>query len=725
MPKKIEIDSELIDKTDVEIEKVGKAELDSRDENTPYFKEQFDMDDTQEERLKKEIFDKFEKLEEERKSEGLDDKWEALEAQYKGEMTDDSNLEFSMDIGISRVKVDALERLSIKSFLESDPKFTVTPRPLAAKVDKWDVTVNAQSEYLDYKLDEEIDIKSPLRKVIHQAVNLDVGIMKIPYSHERKKRRREERYSAKQQQDDQGNVTIPGLKSFLVSYPEAINVGNEGHWVVKDLMQQKDVVFKAEYWDTAYSDPLPTFVDIKDFYVSKDCEGYKGLCEAQLTIERQAYTWWELKKAESNGDFKDVDKCKWIVNDQGEDDETKEVENHKDQSYQVIECVYYFNQKADDSNPDEAGDDPEDEVKVVCWFEVRSKTFLGAIIYPYDTVECYYVPFYIKDKTAGFYKGGLSEDITDDHLTQNAFLNFMLTESWMQLQTTPILREGSAIADQFISKRWKPGMPLTLPQETMDVSKELGFLEKPNTQVASQMMNIVLYLSKITDDKVGISGLTTGKESPMDPTAPAAKTAMLLEQSGININGYIQCLLPSFNLIGEIILQLTYQMSEGGRMFRQKQKAGMVTGQDPFGEITRDQMSAKTNIQSRALGFAFDKINEKRENLALFQLMRQDPLVARNPEGVYALAKTLVSSWSPMWKNKVDNILQTDQEFQQDQLKICVQALQTYMQQIAQQAQVTGVAPEPQMQEFMQIASQMMSEAITPPSKEEQKAREQ
>lgn len=725
MAKENQVDTELIDKFDVEIEKVDQKELEKRDENAPHFKEKIDLDDGQVDRLRKEIFKHYDRLKDERETEHLDTKWEELDAQYKGEMIDDANLEFAMDVGITQVKLDAVERLSAKAFLESDPKFAITPRPVMAKTDKMDETVEAQSDYLDYKLEEEIPLASPLRKVLHQAYTLDGGIMKIPYAHIRKKRRREEHYSGKINEDEQGNKTQPGLESFVQDYPEAIIPGNEGHWVLKDLMAQKDVTFKADFWDTEYSDPMPGFVDCKDFYVSKNTEGYRGLCEAQITIEKQRYTWWELKKLEQNEDFENVDDAKYEINEDGDVGPSEDkAEDYRTKQYEVLECVYCFNQEADLENPTQPSDDPETEIRIVCWFEIRSKAFLGAILYPYDTVECYYVPFYSKDKKAGFYKGGMAEDITDDHLVQNAFVNFMLTESWQQLQTTPILKEGNPIADQFLNKRWKPGVPLIVPQETMDVTKEMGFLERPRTGVSQQMINIVLYLGKLVDDKTGVSSLATGKESPTDPTAPAAKTAMLLKQSGINIGEYINCLLPSFNLVGEIILQLTYQMSEGGRKYRQRQRAGSVVGQDPFGEITRDQMKAKTNIQSRALGFAFDKVNEKRENLALFQLMRGDPLVARNAEGVYALAKTLISSWSPLWKNKVDNLIQTEQEFQMDQFKTCIQALQAYLQQLMQKAQVTGVAPEPQLQEFIAMASQMMKEAITPPSEEEQKARE-
>ena len=250
----------------------------------------------------------------------------------------------------------------------------------------------------------------------------------------------------------------------------------------------------------------------------------------------------------------------------------------------------------------------------------------------------------------------------------------------------------------------------------MDVSKELDFLEKPQRAIAGQIINLLLFLGKLTDDKTGISAGMSGKESPMDPRAPAAKTAMLLKQSGINISDYINCIVPSFNIVGQIVLQLTHQMSKSGRKYRQKQRAGAVTGGDPFAEISRDEMVAKTNIQSRAAAFDFDKLNQKRENLAITQaLMEMFPgIMGQNPQGVFTLARTLVQSWSPLWKNKVDQVVGTPQEFQKGQMKVALQALQLYLEGMQKQKQVTGADVKPNFKDFMQMATQMMGQAVMP-----------
>lgn len=701
-------------KSELELIKIPAAELAKRDEDVPAYKVQCDYTEDQIKRLRDEIFDGYERLKKERKDKKLEEKWDSEEAQYAGQMDDDNNLEFNLNVPVTKVKCDTVERLAIKALTESDPKFTVTARPATAKMDKWDVTVNAQSDYLDYKLDEEIELISPLRKTIHQAVLHDVGFLKVPYEYRTKPKKREEHYSAAR---DPQTGQCPDLVSFIKTYPESVNESNVGHWVIKDLLAGKDAVFTAKFDDPVYDDPNPSFVSIRDLFTSCKAEGYNGLCNERLIIERQDYSWWELKKLEKNGDFINIDKCKIPHKDEKDAaGEQKADDDYKTRDNEIIECTYWFNEVGETVAG--AGDeDVEDEEKIICWFHVRSKQFIGSIYYPYDIVECVYIPFYVKDKTPGLYKGGIAEDLTHSNTAQNAILNFMLTEVWMQLQTTPIVKEGSAIANQFLDKRWKPGIPLFVPPNTMSLTSDLGFLEKPQRAVAQQIIPVLHFLSKFDADSTGITdAASTGANDPTDPTAPGTKTIALLKQSGINISDYIACLVPSFNKIGEIILGLTYQMTQEGRPFKQRQRQQQVVGGPVFAEITRDQMIAKTNIQSRAAGFDFDKINEKRENLALFQILRMDPLVP--PSGVYAMAKFLVQSWSPLWKNKVDEILPDPQTFQQGQLQLCVQALQTYIKGLLDQSKVTGVSQQPDLKQFLTMATQMASQAMTPPPKQ-------
>lgn len=704
--KEVIKDNVLIQRTDVKTEDLPPTEDDSPDSPLYNFYED------QEERLITEVFRLFDILKEDRKDD--EKRWDDLEAQYDG-MMEKSKLEFNLNVPVTMVKCDSVERLALKSFIESDPKYSCTLRPEAIRKsmtnDKIEELQQKQEDYLDYQLDERINIESPLRKVLHQAVVLDYGLIKIPYEYIRKRRTRNEFYSGKAIRNEQsGKLEAEGMKEFLRNYPLAALPGEEGHKYFQKLIKFEDARFEADYWYVAYDDPCPKFVDIRDFYVRLSCEGYRGLCDEQIKIERQRYTFWELKKLEKAKKLKNVDMMKYATADDVKNQNQDEKYDLKE--LDVLEVDYYFREN----------EDSDEEIHIVAWFGEHNKSFLGAVLYQYHAIESIFVPFFIKDKKKGMLKGGMARDLTDSNIAQNAILNMMLTESWLELITTPVVRSSSDIAEQVLSGRWAPGVPLVTEENVQSIKEEIDFLPKPQNAVAGQLINVLMFLAKMDDDRTGVSAGMSGKENPMDPRAPAAKTAMLLKQSGINIEEYINCLLPSFNKVGEIILQQTYQMSNSGRKFRSRRINSVAGGVgNPYAEISRDEMILETMIQSRASGFAFDKINEKQENLTIYQLMRQDPLIARNPKAVHELARTLLKSWSPTWKAKADKLVLSNQEFNQEILKVGVQSLGMYMQALQQQKETTGAEAQPQLDDYLKMTAQLLMQSVNPTEEEQKK----
>jgi hypothetical protein len=704
----------LIDRTDIEITRIPQAE---KKEETliPEYNVKIDLTKEEEDRLRTQVFTFFELLQEQRKP--YESGWDEKEAQYLGEMEDNTKSEFSLNVPDTATKIDTLVRKAVKAVLNSDPKFVTAARPESVRKGLEEVA-EKQEAYLDYLFDEELPIESPLRNSIFSAALLDVGFIKIPYVYKTKRKKREETYSAKVETDQATGqpLRIPGLEEFINRYPEAKNGDHQYNWVVKNLLSGKDASFISEFTEAVYNNPMPQFIAIRDFWCDVNINSYEELCDAQITIERQRYSFWQLKQKERDGDFINVDKVKYKYLPKENKLSDEETSDWKTRLHEIIEVTYWFDKDRKD------GDDmdPNKEVRIICWFHEESETFLGAINYPYHYVESDVIPFWVKDNPLkrGMYKGGIAEDITDMNIAQNAMLNFMLTGVWQSLTVTPIVRDGSPVASQFLEDRWTHGVPIVVPATTNTVDNEVGFLEKPYVD-ANSLMNILLFMNKYNDDRTGVSSLATGKESPTDPRAPASKTALLLSQTGDNIEDYIKCLLPSFNLIGEICLKLIYQMSKEGRKFRQKQVSGAVVGGDPFGFISRDEMIAKTNIQSQAANFAFNEEYEKQATLALVQLLRGESEFMSKPGAVDQLFRTLIKQWSPKWKNKVDQIWPTRAEFMAQQLQIAVQAIQIYAKKIAQERVTLKKDPEINIQDLLTLITQMQAAAVTPPERAE------
>lgn len=731
----------MADKPEYKIEDAPKRtkEQEKQDElETPAYMTQIDLNNDGKKRLSKEFFLEYEAIDKEWKAEGVIEKLNSFDNQYEGKLQQNEGQQFNLHKHTTKVKVDTVVRYAMKAFLKSDPIYSISPRPEYAKEGGIEVC-EKQQDYLDYKLDEgEIPFKGPLGITFHSATNKGVGILKVPHEIKREKRKREEVYKGtpiyavpintgagiqpiRMNQDELDKikkdnpelaklakvVENKGLEDFLSAYPDPEGIkGYKGY--VKKLMEAKEIRIMVEYEDTTYDDPLPKYVVLQNFRCRLSVNGYEGMKTTKLLSEKMSYSWWELKQEEAKGKFFDIDELKYeyakgIAKTKGKDKNKIEKANYENEIFNVFEGVFYFKVEEKD----------EEETKVRLWIEEESKMVLGVTLYPYYGVDCYWVPFYVLKKWPGWLQPGLAEYLTDTNIAEDAFLNFTLEALWMRNMITPIVAKDSDADEQFLERTWTHGLPIYGKKDDVD------FLQKYMQQIDVRgLVAMMQVLTRGGDDVTGVSSLVTGRESEIDPTAPARKTLALLQQSGINIEEYIENLLSSFNEVGKIFLQLNYQMSKEGRKYKAKRK-----GAD-FQTIARHEMIARTNIQSQAMAFNFEKMNEKREDVALYQVVRQEPLIARNPEAVYVMLKNLIKGWSPKWRNQVDEILPTLEEFKQGQLKIAVKAMAMYIEQKAKDAETTGIKPKLDLMEIVTLINEATAEMATNPPEEVLKARE-
>ncbi len=424
------------------------------------------------------------------------------------------------------------------------------------------------------------------------------------------------------------------------------------------------------------------------------------MAEQKLIVERKNYTWWELQQEEKKNNFYDIDE---LVKD--DKDSTKKKAGHEKETFDILECTFYFKLKEAD----------KEETKIIFWYAEKEKVIIGSVLYPCDVM--YYIPFYICEEEDGFYQPGLAEHTKDSQIAQSVMLNLALGGVYIRNTITPITDEQDVI-DQFLEKRFAHGIPIEGKAQSVD------FLQKymQNLDV-NGILGLMQFMKQGTEEEVGSSSLMSGNETPFDPNAPASKTMALLKMAGISVDEYIATMTPAFNQIAYVMLQEYYQMSTEGRKYAIKPEK--VVGDNPFGEMSRNDMIARTNIQAQAYAYDFDKLEAKKEDFALWQLLRGDPVFNANPEAVYNMARVIVKGWSPKWNNNVDKILPPLRQFQQQQMAIAVKAVSIYVQAVLQESQNTGVAPKFDPRQLLAIVAQMQKETVTPPTPEELKAREE
>ena len=657
--------------------------------------------------------------EEERKEDGLEEHWKEMESLWKGSLREEDDQQFNLSKRTAKIKMAGIVRAAEEAFFEIDPRFSITPRPDFDMKDGEQIT-EKQEDFLDYKFDEVIPLQNEVCKVFKDATSKGTGILRYGWETRRVWKKREERYEGKWEpvldqnkqpvmdQMGQPKRVNEGLQQFVRNYPDASNPESVYYSYFNKLNEGKTINIVVRYKCTDYDDPMPKFVERKNFYNRRADSGYVGLCKSRFHAEKAEYSWWDLKKMERDNDyFFNIDELMFESDDDKAEpaEKRKKLAQYDHKLYPIFECVYWVKLKPED----------KEEVRCVFWINREKRLIVGAINYPYYTVDSYYIPFHVKMERSTFDQPGVGEDLKDISIAEDAMLNFILEGYWLKNQATPITKEGSEIESQFLEKRWGHGVPLTLKpgEEAPDwLNKYMAPME------AGTGMQLVQYLVMGQEDMSGVSSGMSGRENPIDPSAPASKTLALLERSSMNVKAYIRVLVESFNLIPMISLQYYDQMSGESQKYRIRSQSTQVTGANPFGVIDKSEMRARTTIQSQASAFNFNKNNEKREDLALYQTVRQEPLIARNPKAVYELLKALIKGWSPKWKHRLDKVLPTFEEFQQTMQQQAVQAVAGYVQQVLKQAKVTGQQPEFDVQQLIAAVADFTAEVATPPSKE-------
>ena len=643
-------------------------------EDIPQYRIQMDLNEEQEKRLTDEFFLEFEALKEERVALKLEEKWKERDSQYDGEMQENKAIPFNLHMHQSKIKVDAICRAAKEAILDVEGLVDVTPRPESARKDGQEVATR-QAEFLDYAVDEEVKPEVAIDKIVKSTAKKFVGIGKLCWSYRREKRKREETYEG-----------LEGLDQFLNAYPETKDPATpefqkyKGY--IKKLIEEKKVQLVVNYKDVIDNNPELKHIKVEDFYVRNACNYQQGLRTEHCIVERQRYTYWELIKKQDEEEFKNVealwqqDSASGTSKDAAQDFKTKE--------YEVLEATKYFKLNEND----------EEDIKVKAWFSEDKKTFLGSILYPYYAYDIDYIGFWMVLNEDGFWGAvkSIMYDMRDTNIALDSLINLLLYGLYLRNTLTPICEEGSDIEAMFLEKKFQAGMPLVVDDLTDDVNKKVRFVEWPNIDMNSGLAMMEL-LRRDQGDVTKVSDLTTGRESQLDPSAPAAKTMALLQQSGLGIKEYLRTFIPSFNIFCTMLLQLYYQMSQEGRKYKIRRKSEGVTGGDPFGSISRDELIAKTSVQARASAFVFDKVAEKQEAMAGLNIVTTNSYTMQQPQTQYAALIIALKTLGGQWKTLAEK-MPSPEDFKNQQMGVAVEAMKALMQGAQQKAEVTGVPPQ-------------------------------
>lgn len=681
-------------------------------EEIPDYKTRLELSPEEEKRIVDEILAELEEIEKEYQEKKLDEQWDSLDRQYDGEMAEIEGMQFNLSTRTTAIKVNAIVQALMDAFFEGDRVFSITARPEFDKQGGQDV-LDAQEDFLDYKIDEVVPLEEECEPLFHSSVLKGAGILKVCMRTEIRKRKMDEFYPGVKIDETGKIVDDSGIKALLAAHPDAMKKYPKD---IEALAKGKDLSLTVGYDEVVYDDPLPKHIDLKDFRVRLLTNKMQGLRDTLLVAERKKYTYWELKLEEKRENLKGIDKL--IYEDDAHEKEKKPIAKFANKEYELWECTFYTRLKADDSN------DADSYIKCVFHVNKEKKTMHDSVFFPYYTIDTQYIPFYIKRRKKGFYEDGVGKDLTSTNVAENIILNVALEGAYISNLVTPIVKKGSSLAEQFISKAWTHGMPLEV-----DAGEKPDFLSKyMKPSNTPELLQLKAFMRQEGAEISGVNeSFATGRADPIDPTAPASKTIALLERSGINVKQYIKRILPSMNEVANVIMQMYFQKFQSVQKKEMKYRVSADRAKEGqmFAVMTRDQMSAKTNAQSQALAFDFNKMNQRKETVALWQMLRSEPTLARNPWAIYQLGKKVIGSFGYYWKNNLSNVWPTPEEFQKQIIQVAMQAIAGVVQQEGAKSKLTGNEPDLNIQKLVATVGQALSDFTTPPDEKQLAARQE
>jgi hypothetical protein len=131
-------------------------------------------------------------------------------------------------------------------------------------------------------------------------------------------------------------------------------------------------------------------------------------------------------------------------------------------------------------------------------------------------------------------------------------------------------------------------------------------------------------------------------------------------------------------------------------------------------------MIAKTNIQTQVTAFDFDKLNEKKTDLALMQVLGNDVLVRSNPMAWYQIVKQVVKGWSPKWRSQVDKILPSPEKLNEQMAIMTLQAVKQYLDLKVAESSQLGTQMQVSAEQLMPLVKGLVG-SISMPQQEEGK----
>jgi hypothetical protein len=407
---------------------------------------------------------------------------------------------------------------------------TITPTPIITMVPEEDgktESLRDREDALDWHLrhDDGINIEALIKSVYREAAIQGTSIVKVAMTTDVEYPVYRETY---QPTDDD-------IRRYQADYAEQLASGEQAYVDNLEKLRAGDVIsVVVQDMYIKYRGPRPYRVPIRQFFARPSIP---DLSRQRWIAEQRTLTWADIHDRLVTGyyDQDAIDKLQQKAGD-------KWAAEH----YDVYEGILY----ADLSG----GDKP---YRYLITYEAKYNVILRAIYYPYRGNKIMYIPYYIKRRDDNLYGYALMDRLIDANQSINAAINASFDALALR-NAPPVMVPDEETAKQFESRIWGP-LSVFINKSDKNPITPLP-LGAGGVTDSLQVANII---QRFGEMNVGISATyLSGRESPLDPNAPAAKAALLMRESNTVIEDSIFELQRSNAQLAELCESLIVQYSQ-------------------------------------------------------------------------------------------------------------------------------------------------------------------
>lgn len=480
---------------------------------------------------------------------------------------------------------------------------TIVPRPLVQLDPLEDLEMSVlrdREDLLDWILRyyKGVNIEELIRSVYREAIVQGTSVVKVSSGMTVEYPVYNETY----------RPSADGLASFRRDFADQLKAGDQKFkdYLTK-LEQGTSVTIPVTTRRVLYHGPVAYRVPLERFFCRPSIP---DLSKQRWVSELRHMTWYDIKSRKDTG-YYSSDQVQKLIERAGDDYLTR--------TYDVYEGIYTGDVTGKTS----------DQYRYIISYESTTNTVLRCVYYPLRSHVLMYVPYYIRRSDDTFYGWSIVDRLIPAADAITSSINSAIDAIALR-NAPPMMVPDEDSAKQFDARQWGPGAIYINRTHTNPIQPI------PLTFGGGESMQLANLIQRYAEASVGVSATyMSGRESPLDPSAPAAKAAMLLNESNAMIEDMIMSLQSGNARLAEVVDHIMAHINTSW---------SYVTPSGVRKQLSSVVLRPVVRYVPAGTRIAVDRISDLQILVAFIKLCSElAPQLASDPQWVRTVLETYVS----------------------------------------------------------------------------------